>query len=61
MVYQSNFRLADDEKAKVDRVREGVYVIANAYEGAYDYFRANKLERAAPPSQKPTEKQSDKK
>jgi hypothetical protein len=50
MVYQSNIRLAAGEKPKVEKVKEGVFVIANAYEGSYEYFRPSK---PAPPQTPP--------
>lgn len=43
MLYQSNIHLPEGEKAKVEQVKQGphaVYVIANAYQGDYDYFAA---------------------
>jgi hypothetical protein len=60
MVFQSNIQM-DGDRAKIEEVRPGVYVIANAYQGPYDYFRPPETTTAIPSKREPTENQSDKK
>ena len=57
MVYQSNITLPKGTKAKAELVegRKDVWVIENAYEGSYEYFKPSKPELPATPSKKPSE------
>jgi hypothetical protein len=67
MVYQSNIRQADGEGTKVEPFTregievEGVFVIANAYEGSYEYFQPPKPTPSAPPTPRSTEGQPENK
>lgn len=63
MVFQSNIRLPEGQGTRVEQVegKEGVYVIANAYEGSYEYFAAPKPPDSVPPAQKSVESLTQKK
>jgi hypothetical protein len=61
MVFQSNIRLPGGQGTRVEKVAEGVYVIANAYEGDYEYFAPPKPPDSVPPAQKPAESLAERK
>lgn len=63
MVYQSNISLPQGTKAKAQLIkgRNDVWVIENAYDGSYEYFKPSKPESPAAPSKKPSDNPADQK
>lgn len=51
-ISKNNIRQSEEAPLRVEHAPDGLYVVKNAYEGQYEYFKDRPLPKASQPSQR---------